>query len=103
MKYVMTWTPRLNGSAEENESTTRRGLQLFSKWKQPAGTTFHQFVSRVDGAGGYVVMETDNVADLLDGCGKFLPLNEFQIYPVVDIADWVRAGHEGLEFRESIA
>jgi len=36
-------------------------------------------------------VETDNAADLLDGSGKFFPLNEFQIYPVVDIADWVRA------------
>ena len=32
MKYVMTWTPRLSGSAEENEAATRRGLELFSKW-----------------------------------------------------------------------
>ena len=48
-------------------------------------------------------METDNAADLLDGSGKFFPLNEFQIYPVVDIADWVRAAHEGVEFRESIS
>jgi hypothetical protein len=23
MKYVMTWTPRLSGSAEENEAATR--------------------------------------------------------------------------------
>ena len=103
MKYVMTWTPRLSGSAEENEAATRRGLELFSKWQQPAGTTFHQFVARVDGAGGFAVVETDNPADLLDGTGKFGPLNEFQLYPVVDIADWVQAAQEGVEFRESIS
>jgi Domain of unknown function (DUF3303) len=102
MKYVMTWTTRYNGSAEENEAAARRGLELFSKWQQPAGSTFHQFVGRVDGAGGFAVVETDNPADLLDGTGKFGTLNEFQIYPVVDIADWVRTAQEGVEFRESI-
>ena len=103
MKYVMTWTPRLSGCAEENEAATRRGLELFSKWQQPAGTTFHQFVARVDGTGGFAVVETDSPAELLDGTGKFSPLNEFQLYPVVDIADWVQAAQDGVEFRESIS
>jgi uncharacterized protein DUF3303 len=103
MKYVMTWTPRLSGSAEDNEAAARRGLELFSKWQQPAGATFHQFVARVDGTGGFAVVETDNPADLLDGTGKFAPLNEFQLYPVVEIADWVRSAQEGVEFRESIS
>lgn len=103
MKYVMTWTPRLGGSAADNEAAARRGLELFSKWQQPSSTTFHQFVSRVDGAGGFAVVETDDPADLLDGTSKFAPLNEFQLYPVVDMADWVRAAQEGVEFRESIS
>jgi hypothetical protein len=103
MKYVMTWTPRFSGSAEDNEAAARRGLELFSKWQQPASTKFLQFVGRVDGSGGFAVVETDNPADLLDGAGKFGPVNEFQIYPVVDIADWVRAAQDGVEFRESIS
>jgi hypothetical protein len=103
MKYVMTWTARLNGSGKDNEADVRRGLELFSKWTQPASTTFHQFVGRIDGNGGFAVVETDNPADLLDGAGKFTPFNEFQIYPVVDIAEWVRAAQDGVEFRESIS
>jgi hypothetical protein len=103
MKYVMTWTPRFHGSAQENEAATRRGLELFSKWQQPAGSTFHQFVARLDGAGGFAVVETDNPADLLDGTSKFATLNDFQLYPVVDMPDWVRAAQEGVEFRESIS
>ena len=103
MKYVMSWTPRLSGSAEENETATRRGLELFSKWQQPASTTFHQFVGQLDGAGGFAVVETDDPANLLDGSSKFGPLNEFQLYPVADIADWMQAAQEGVEFRESIS
>ena len=103
MKYVMTWTTRLSGSAEHNEAAVRRGLQLFTKWQQPASTTFHQFVTRIDGTGGFAVVETDNPADLLDGSAKFGPLNEFQLYPVVDIDDWMQAAQEGVHFRESIS
>lgn len=103
MKYVMTWTTRYGGSAQDNEAAAKRSLAVFSKWSPPAGTTFHQFVARVDGTGGFAVVETDNTADLLDGASKFVPLNEFQLYPVVDIEEWVRAAGEGIEFRESIS
>ena len=103
MKYVMTWTPRLSGSTAENEAAVRRSLEVFSKWQIPASSTFHQFVSRIDGNGGFAVVETDNSADLLDGAAKFGPFNEFQLYPVVDMAEFTRAAQDGVEFRESIS
>jgi hypothetical protein len=102
MKYVMAWTSRLGGSGKENEDGVRRALELFSKWQPPAGTTFHQFVGRLDAEGGFAVVETDNAAELLDGTGKFAPFNVFHIYPVVDIAEWAQTAQEGVEFRGSI-
>jgi Protein of unknown function (DUF3303) len=103
MKYVMAWTTRLNGSEKENEEAARRGVELFSKWQQPTGITFHQFVGRLDGTGGFAVVETDNPADILDGVTKFGPLNAFDLHPVVDLADWIQSAQEGVEFRESIS
>ncbi len=102
MKYVMSWTTRYHGSATDNENTAKRGVETFTKWTPPAGLKFEQFVGRIDGSGGFAVVETDNVADLLDGTAKFAPSNEFQIYPVVDITDWIQAATEGIGFRESI-
>ncbi len=103
MKFMMTWTTRLTGSAQDNEASVKRGLELFSKWARPAGTTFHQFVGRVDGTGGFAVVETDDPKDLLDGATKFSALNEFAIHPVVDIEEWVHSAQEGIDFRESIS
>ena len=103
MKYAMTWTSRLNGSGKDNEEALRRALALFSKWQPPAGTTFHQFVGRVDAGGGYAIVETDNPAELLDGTSKFIAFNEFQIHPVVDMAEWAHAGQEGIDFRYSVS
>jgi hypothetical protein len=103
MTYVMAWTTRLNGSAKDNEDGLRRALQLFSKWQPPAGSTFHQFVGRVDAHGGFAVVETDNPADLLEGASRFLPFNEFHIHPVVDMDEWARTAQSGIEFRDSVS
>jgi hypothetical protein len=103
MKYVVAWTLRLNGSAAENEAAVRRGLELYAKWTPPASTTFHQFVGRLDGTGGFSVVETDNPADLADAPSKFGAMLDYQIYPVVDIAEWAQALQSGADFRESIS
>jgi hypothetical protein len=103
MKYAMTWTSRLGASGKDNEDSLRRALALFSKWQPPAGTTFHQFVGRVDAGGGIAIVETDDPAELLNGTAKFAPFNEFQIHPVVDMAEWTQAGQEAIDFRDSIS
>ncbi|WP_238994639.1 DUF3303 domain-containing protein [Mycolicibacterium chubuense] len=98
----MTWTSRLGGSGEDNEKAMKRALELFSKWQPPAGTTFHQFVGRLDGEGGFAIVETDNSTELLTETMKFAPFNSFQIHPVVDMADWAQAAQQGIDFRASI-
>jgi hypothetical protein len=103
MKYVVSMTFRLNGSAGENEAAAKRILDLYSKWTPPEGSTFHQFVGRIDGGGTFAVIETDNPSDLADTTAKFGPYVDYQIYPVQDIADTVRAAQEGLAFRDSVS
>ena len=103
MKYVIAMNYRLNGSGAENEADLRRMLDLYSKWTPAAGATFHQFVTRLDGGGGFSVVETDNPADLIEATSKFGPFVDYQIYPVVDVAEGVRAAQEGVEFRESVS
>ena len=102
MKYAMTWTTRSGGSGKDNEESLRRALGLFSKWQPAAGTTFHQFVGRLDGEGGYAIVETDNPAELLADTAKFVPFNVFQIHPVVDMNEWAQAAQQGIDFRDSV-
>lgn len=103
MKYVVTWTYRFNGSAAENEEAVRRGLAVFSKWAPAETATYHQFVGRVDGVGGFAVIETDDIADLVDGPGKFGFIADYQVFPVVDIAEHIQGLQRGVEFRDSIS
>ena len=99
MKFVVSTTFRLNGYAAENEVAARRILDVYTKWTPPASVTFHQFVARVDGGGGFSVVETDNPADLMEITSKFAPFAGYEIHPVVDIADGVRVLQEAAEFR----
>lgn len=103
MKYVVAWTYRFNGSESDNEAGIGRGLQLFSKWSPPSSQTFHAFVGRVDGSGGFAVVETDDPKSLADAPNTFGSIAEYQIYPVLDIADAVELLAEGVEFRKSVA
>jgi hypothetical protein len=57
MKYVVAWESRAGAS----EDVQARSLQVFSKWSPAEGTTFLQFVGRVDGRGGFAVVEAEDV------------------------------------------
>jgi len=103
MKYMVSWTARDGGSAAENEAAVKRSLQVFSKWSPPQGDTFHQFLTRLDGEGGYAVIESDNPLNILDSAAKFGVWFKFEVTPVVDIMDGTPVAAQAIEFRDSIS
>jgi hypothetical protein len=103
MKYLVSWTARAGASAADNEAAVKRSLAVFGKWAPPGDATFHQFLYRADGTGGYAVVETDNPASVAEGPAKFGPYFDFQVIPVMDITDGVPIANEGIEFRDSVS
>jgi len=102
MKYVITWTTRAGGSAAEVEAGAARVLEVFSKWSPPSDQTFHQFLVRADGQGGFAVVETDNLASLALSNFKFSTYLDFTVYPVLDIQEGTGLLTEAAEWRKSI-
>jgi hypothetical protein len=102
MKYVITWKPRYGGSAAENEAGIARLLELYSKWAPSSEVTFHQFVLRVDGEGGFAVTEGDDPASAARDIAKFAPFLEYTVYPVLDVAEAAGILAEAVEWRKSI-
>jgi hypothetical protein len=102
MKYVVSWTARVGSSAADNEADVSRVLEVFSKWVPPSDQTFHQFVTRADGQGGFAVVETDNLAGVALNNFKFAPYLNFEVHPVLDIEEGVGLMAEAAEFRKSI-
>jgi hypothetical protein len=99
MKYVVSWETRSNAS-EENQA---RSLQVFSKWSPSEGTTFLQFVGRIDGRGGYAVVEADDPALVAKDMALFSAFFDMSVHPVLEITDIAMIGAEAVEFRASIS
>lgn len=100
MKYVVTWTPRESGASEAD---TKRSLAIFSKWTPAPSTTFHQFVGRIDGEGGFAFVETDDPKDILRDVSLFTPWLKYEVHPVADITEVAAIGTEVIKIRDSIS
>jgi Protein of unknown function (DUF3303) len=101
MKYVVSMTYLRNGSAAENKAAQRELLNLYANWKPAAGTTITEFLGRCDGRGAVSIVETDNPAELIDSAAKFGAFIQYEILPVVEIADAVKAAQEAEAFLEA--
>lgn len=102
MKYVISWHERPQGSALEYENAQKRILGVFRHWQMPDSLEVHQFVVRVGDFGGYMVVETDDLAAVHRLTSTF-PGFRFRVETVLDIQDAVTAEVEAIEWRESVA
>ena len=98
MKYVITWEAFPNAS----EDMLARSLQVFGKWSPAEGNNFLQFLDRVDGRGGFAVVETEDPTLIARDTAIFGAFLEFSVYPVLDIEEGTRIINEAVEFRRSV-
>lgn len=98
MKYVVTWTARQNTT----EEGLARSLQVFGKWSPSEGSTFREFLSRVDGQGGFAVVETDDPRLIAKDAASFTAWFDFGVHPVLEIADAAMIDAEAVEWLKSI-
>lgn len=98
MKYVVQWETRETAG----EETQSRGLQVFSKWQPSEKAQFHQFLGRVDGRGGFAVVETDDITTIANDMAIFGAFFNMSVFPCLEIQDIARIGGDALEFRASV-
>lgn len=99
MKYAVTWELRPNVT----EEAAKRSLQVFSKWSPTHPEHFRDFLGRLDGNGGFAVVETDDATEIAKDTAPFTPWFEFSVYPCLEIADLAALQGEALAFVESIS
>lgn len=98
MKYVVSWVALPNAS----EEIQARSLQVFGKWSPAEGTNFVQFLGRVDGRGGFAVVETDDVTLLARDMAVFGTFFDMSVHPVLEIQETAQIGMAAIEFRRSV-
>ncbi|HEY3528961.1 MAG TPA: DUF3303 family protein [Nocardioides sp.] len=99
MKYAVTWELRPNVT----EEAAKRSLTVFGKWSPAHPEHFHAFLGRIDGNGGFAVVETDDATEIAKDTAPFTPWFEFHVYPCLEIADLAALQGEGLAFLESVS
>lgn len=99
MKYVVSWEARPNVT----EEALARGLTVFSKWAPSHPEHFLSFLGRVDGNGGFAVIETDDAAEIAKDTAPFTAWFDFHVFPCLEIADTAMIGGEAVAFRESVS
>jgi Protein of unknown function (DUF3303) len=97
MKYVVSWETRANASEEDQA----RSLQVFGKWSPAEGTNFVQFLGRVDGRGGFAVVETDDVTLIARDMAVFGAFFDMSVYPVLDVQQTAQIASDAIQFRQS--
>jgi len=99
MKYVVSWEARPSVTEED----ARRSLTVFSKWSPSHPEHFHAFLARIDGRGGFAVVETDDPSLVLRDTALFSAFFDFSVYPVMEIADSTAIEMETVEHLRSIS
>ena len=99
MKYVVSWEalPSLT------EESVKRSLTVFSKWSPSHPEHFHAFLGRVDGNGGFAVVETDDASEITKDTAPFAGWFQFHVYPCLEIADQAAINGEALAFLDSVS
>ena len=99
MKYVVTWEVRPNVT----EESAKRSLTVFSKWSPSHPEHFGAFLGRLDGNGGFAVIETDDASEIARDTAPFTVWFDFHIYPCIDIADSAAINTEAVAFLDSVS
>jgi uncharacterized protein DUF3303 len=73
MKFVVEWTARPGSDPKENVKGTDSLLQAFGSWTAPAEWTISEFVTRVDGKGGLLICETDDLGSIDRAVAQYSP------------------------------
>jgi hypothetical protein len=99
MKYVVTWTPRPGGSGHENEASRKRAVELLDKWIPQQ--KLREMLIRIDGQGGFAVVETDEPETIARTVATFSPYLAHSVYPVLEIDKARSIAEEAIAFLES--
>ena len=99
MKYVISWEIR----PAVTEQDAARSLEVFGKWSPSEGSDFKEFLARVDGRGGFAVVEVDDPALIAKDVAPFGTWFDFTVYPVLEIAEATEINMGAVEFLASVS
>jgi hypothetical protein len=87
MKFVLVYKLRGNDTAKGIDDSERSAQKLLTSWQPHAPEGISEWLTRVDGSGGFAVVETDDAAALWKDLATWTVWLEFEAIPVIDIGE----------------
>jgi hypothetical protein len=87
MKFIVQWTTRFGSEPKDNLKSSESLLEAFGTWAPPNEWTISEFIARVDGRGGLLICETDDLASMSKTVAQYGAWLDYDVIPVVDIGD----------------
>jgi hypothetical protein len=101
MKFIVQWTTRFADNPQDNAKSTESLLKAFGTWEAPKEWTISEFVARTDGRGGMLICESTDIASISKTVAQYGAWLDYDVIPVVDIADNVTDLAAGIAWARS--
>jgi hypothetical protein len=101
MKFIVQWNSRPASDPGQVVAAGESVLKAFSGWSPPDSFNITEFVARVDGRGGTIIIETDDLAALDLFVARFSAWFDYDVYPVLDVAEGAAQFGEGLAWAKA--
>ena len=96
MKFIVQWHSRSGGDVEDNIESGESVLKAFGNWSPPEALSISEFVARVDGRGGLLICESDDLAAVDMLVAQYTDWFDYDVIPVLDVAEGAAQFGEGL-------
>ena len=95
VKFIVQWSNRPGPEPDDNIEASEGLLKAFASWAPPESLSITEFVARVDGRGGLLICETDDLAAIDYVVAQYTPWFDYDVYPVLDVAEGAAKFGEG--------
>lgn len=89
------------GKANSTEDSQKRSLQVYAKWKPPAGMEMVQQYACADGR-GFAIVEANSAAPLIEGMAPYEIWFDFKLTPILKIGDALPLVQKAIAWRDSV-
>jgi hypothetical protein len=87
MKFVLVYKARGNDTPKDIDDSQRSAQKLLSSWQPHAPEGISEWLTRVDGTGGFAVVQTDDAGALYKDLATWSAWLEFEVIPVIDLGE----------------
>lgn len=100
MQWMITYGLRPEGTWRSYDENVAGLLAAFANWTPPDGVEIVTFVHRADGKGGWMLVESADVAGPSEIVAQYLAFHDAEIFPVLPAPEMAARLGAGMAWRK---